>query len=177
MIQTIKTYAEIVEKTKSMSFKKIHAWACKSFETDLMTDIAEYDEDDDTTFGFVFEYNGVVFDIACDFANNGKPTILGFWKDSKRGDDDYYFDKNDVYEVKGYEIDWYEFFHGCFYALNNHSKEFENCSGIKKFIYISCDAREDINLYDSECDSKADYIIYDSMHNKMGYVIVIEDQE
>ena len=176
MIQTIKTYAEIVEKTKSMSFKKLYAWACKSFETNLITDIAEYEENSNELFGFVFEYEDVVFDILCDFINNGKPIISAFWKSSNL-DDDFYFRQHDIYEVKGYEIDWCEFFHGCYYALNNHSKEFENCSGIKKFIYLSTDARDFINIYDSKCDELADYIIYNEIHEKVGYVIVIEDQE
>jgi hypothetical protein len=176
MVQTIKTYAEIVEKSKSMSFKKFYAWVCNSLDTYLITDIADYEEDNDNLLGFAFEYNDVVFDVLCDFTNNGKPIIIAFWKRSNL-DEDFCFSKHDIYEVKGYEIDWCDFFHGCYYALNNHSKEFENCSGIKKFIYLSTEAREKMNIYESKCDDLADYIIYDEIHEKVGYVIVIEDQE
>lgn len=176
MIQTIKTYAEVLEKTKEMNFKHFYSWVAKSHETDLTTDIAEYDSDE---LAIVFEYKGVVFDVVCDFTPNnvGQPLICGFWKDSKCAEDDYYFDKNDVHIVSGYEVDWYDFFHGCYYALNNHSKEFENCSGIKKFIYLSTEAREKMNIFESKCDDLADYIIYNKNHEKVGYVIVIEDQE
>ena len=177
MIQTIKTYAEVLEKTKKMNFKQFYTWVSTSHETDLCTDIDEYESDE---LAFIFEYKGVMFDVLCDLSstpNVGNPIIDNFWKDGKGGDEDFAFGKHDVYVVGGYEIDWCNFFHGCFYALNNHSKEFENCSGIKKFIYLSTEAREDMNIYESKCDDLADYIIYNEIHEKVGYVIVIENQD
>lgn len=176
MIQTIKTYVEFINDTKNLNFKEVYGWARRN--TQIEVDLVKWGKRDD--IGFECSINGIVFGIELiqnDADKSGQFITKYFYKKISEKNDDYFFSSYDIYEVKGYEIDWCDFFHGCYYALNNHSKEFENCSGIKKFIYLSTDVREKMNIYESKCDELADYIIYNETHDKVGYVIVIEDQE
>jgi hypothetical protein len=176
MILTIKTYAKFISDTRSLNFKEVYGWARMNARIEV--DLVEWGKRNE--IGFECTYEGVVFGIKL-IQNNadksGEFVISYFYKKIMATDEDYNFTQYDIYEVDGYEIDWCNFFHGCYYALNNHSKEFENCSGIKKFVYLSTEAREIMNIHESKCDDLADYIIYDETHEKVGYVIVIEDQE
>jgi hypothetical protein len=177
MVHTLKTYAEVVNANKNATFKQFYTWAKKNGR--IVTDIADYNPKDILEVGVEFSYKGVRFGVMCDFSSSciGKYFINYFYKEAKHNDDDYHFGHFDVYEVDGYEVDWWDFFGTPHYVLNNHSKEFENCSGIKKFIYLSSSAREYMSIYESKCDENADYIVYDKLHEKVGYIIVIEDQE
>lgn len=80
--------------------------------------------------------------------------------------------KSNFYSSNGCEVDWMAVFE-C-YALNNSTKEFENCSGIQKFLFLSEEDREKIQLDEEMCGEKADYIVYDKSHYKIGYIIVMD---
>lgn len=127
------------------------------------------DSDEKIIISFSINYNGVVFIIECDFTENrvGEALIVASYVAGKpeienEGDTSFIHCFTD-------EVDWWhdlEIAH----ALNNHSKCFENCSGITKFILIPCD-----EVGNETDDKNADYICYDSDHDKIGYVFVLDE--
>lgn len=80
--------------------------------------------------------------------------------------------KTGFYDILGLELDWMQIFN-C-YALNNSTKEFENCSGVKKLFILSESDRELIKTNEEDCGREFTYILYDASHNKIGYVFVMD---
>ena len=147
------------------TFVELYRWAKQKGL--VWSDIC--DCDDKITISFSINYNGVVFIIECDFTENrvGEALIVASYAASNpeienEGDATFIHDFSN-------EVDWWHDL-GIAYALNNHSKCFENCSGITKLMYIPCD--EAGNETD---DKNADYICYDSDHDKIGYVFVLDE--
>lgn len=147
------------------TFVELYRWAK---QTGLVwSDIC--DCDDKIIISFSINYNGVIFIIECDFTENrvGEVLIVTSYDAGEPGienDGDATFIHHFVNEV-----DWWNDLKIA-HALNNHSKCFENCSGITKLIYIPCD-----EVGNETDDKDADYICYDSDHDKIGYVFVLDE--
>lgn len=147
------------------TFVELYRWAKQNGL--VWSDIC--DCDDKIIISFSINYNGVVFIIECDFTENrvGETLIVASYVAGKpeienEGDTTFIHHFVD-------EVDWWHDL-GIAHALNNHSKCFENCSGITKLIYIPCD-----EVGNETDDKNADYICYDSDHDKIGYVFVLDE--
>lgn len=147
------------------TFIELYRWT--KTNGDIWEDIV--DRDDKINISFSINYKWVIFVIECDFSENriGEVLITSAYLASNPeieidGDDDFIH----CFE---HEVDWWRDLKVA-HALNNHSKCFENCSGITKLIYIPCD-----EVGNENDDKNADYICYDSDHDKIGYVFVLDE--
>ncbi len=165
----IKSYIDfkkdIIGLENPKTFVETYRWARKNGY--IWNDIVDYD--DKLVIKFSLKYNDTIFMIECDYTANSVGEVL-ITSCYKHYDPSVEFgcDTTAIHRFK-YEVDWWHDL-GVAYALNNHSKCFENCSGITKLIYIPCD-----EVGNETDDKNADYICYDTDCDKMGYVFVLDE--
>lgn len=147
------------------TFIELYRWAKQNGL--VWSDIC--DCDDKLIISFSLIYGGVIFVIECDFTEDriGEALITSIYL-SGNPEIEFGGDENFFHCFK-HEVDWWHDL-GIAHALNNHSKCFENCSGVTKLIYFPCD-----EVGNDTDDKNADYICYDSDHDKIGYVFVLDE--
>ncbi len=165
----IKSYIDfkkdIIGLDNPKTFVETYRWARKNGY--IWNDIVDFD--DKLVIKFSLKYKDTIFIIECDYTDNsvGEVLIIACYK---HYDPSVVFgcDTTAIHRFKN-EVDWWCNL-GIAYALNNHSKCFENCSGITKLVYIPCD-----EVGNETDDKNADYICYDTDHDKIGYVFVLDE--
>lgn len=168
MVHTINIYKEITNSIKDFTFKELYAWAKAHPFITIGLDIDGWESKN--ILGFSFIYNDIVFGFECDFTKGREGEYIMVFVESLRNLNAK-LDCSKIIVTRGNEVDWCDFLKGG-YAINRHTMDFENCSGLKVFYYIPYDGCNDYSYSQS-----ADYICYNSMHEKIGYVRVIEECE
>lgn len=168
MFKTIQTFIEFRWLVEDKTFNEILGMAKMGCKGDFHL-ISDVDDFNNNEIKCCIEYRGIRVIVELCYGENGKYVRLGQF--CKEGGS--VIPGSQMVEVIGNEIDWADMY---VYALNNSTKEFENCSGIKRYFKISASQVTDIES--AELDSNADYILFtEGTMEKAGWIIVAESNK
>ena len=167
MFKTIQTFIEFRWLVEGKTFNEILGMA-KVGKGDFHL-ISDVDDFNNNEIKCCIEHRGIRVVVELCYGENGKYVRLGqFCKEGGSA-----IPGSQMREIIGNEIDWANM---DVYALNNSTKDFENCSGIKRYFKVSVSQVTEIES--AELDSNADYILYKiGAMEKVGWIIVAESNE